>query len=1027
MYTTRRQTKEIQIVRTRADPNSIVTSGAFRLNLNYDGVNDFDPETRTTTDWIPYNASASEMRDLLGSLINIGNIKVTRGFQNKVGLDDSGPNERGEYQWFVTFSWDKEEDNNNFPELSVLEHTLNAQWTLSPGGPVMVYQKRMGGTQSDLQVLCTSTECHVVETSLIPGKMYEFRVRAHSTQDGWTPYSITSGHVRVPLPSPVPRPFPPRVLSSTSGVSLSIRIPVQQGVAESCELEYRKTEHETLWTSFSNQDITLQRHGAHLTAYVTLNHLDEGSKYEFRARGIRGSLIGLWSATSDVTTIPISSLPKPVAPVVTSIPTDTNSLNIAWTPPLHRVRQDEIKSYDLEIRRVGYYEGAWNRVKYGIKAYKSDGVSEVQIVRVVRTPDQDLASNGKFKLAFDYKGSSSFDVSENTITPFLSVHSTQSEIFEALSSLSTIMNLKRVERRGQCEVGCEWIVTFDKIMGNVPRIQVLSTSSVTGGTVQVIVQRDGIAPEFQVSPSIRVDKLKSYVNYQFRVRVNPSCVACVSSDWSEPSNLVRTLAPDDLTTKSNEYVLATTATTTSVVTKTASDSNAVQQQDPTYAAGVAHGGSPGQDGMPGLVVIETHSRSAPRWPGDTIGVARRSRTVSFFYRDVTTSASVQSLVVPRTHISGHQVTSVTVKAWGGGGGGGSSNHSYGGAGGFVQAELSVVEGETLQIVVGGGGQGCTFRSDRGGQGGFNGGGHGGSGEFGAGGGGGASEVRRQNGEILLLAVSVTFTSSSLSLSLLLNVSYPPTTTHIYTYTLTQGGGGGGGSSNYCCAHGGGGGGTAGQSGSSPESSTPRDNTNLAPRDEFNDERDETGMPGFHQHVDLGSAPNASYDVMSSSGSGGTQNEGGRAGRTGSLQYGSETSSKTQNRMRNALAGSFRLGGDGAWGKEAGGGGGGGYFGGGGGGAGIDGAGGGGGSGFVLISALYRDPRVELLVAPERPVLLATHFDHNSVTLSWSEPDHAVTSPIVEYVVEMSEAHNGGSEDFYQIHHVVVKGVSGMYL
>eukprot|EP00938_MAST-03A_sp_MAST-3A-sp1_P001663 g1663.t1 len=57
--------------------------------------------------------------------------------------------------------------------------------------------------------------------------------------------------------------------------------------------------------------------------------------------------------------------------------------------------------------------------------------------------------------------------------------------------------------------------------------------------------------------------------------------------------------------------------------KTATDFNAIQQQDPTYAAGVAHGGSPGQDGMPGLVVIETRSIAAPRWPGDTVGVARR--------------------------------------------------------------------------------------------------------------------------------------------------------------------------------------------------------------------------------------------------------------------------------------------------------------------------------------------------------------------------------------------------------------------
>ena len=82
------------------------------------------------------------------------------------------------------------------------------------------------------------------------------------------------------------------------------------------------------------------------------------------------------------------------------------------------------------------------------------------------------------------------------------------------------------------------------------------------------------------------------------------------------------------------------------------------------------------------------------------------------------------------------------------------------------------------------------------------------------------------------------------------------------------GGGGGGASDYCCAHGGHGGSVNGSAGSSASTTTPVDNSLGDPRNEYNDERDETGLPAYHQHMDLGGAPHGDTMVLASGGGGG---------------------------------------------------------------------------------------------------------------------------------------------------------------
>jgi hypothetical protein len=141
----------------------------------------------------------------------------------------------------------------------------------------------------------------------------------------------------------------------------------------------------------------------------------------------------------------------------------------------------------------------------------------------------------------------------------------------------------------------------------------------------------------------------------------------------------------------------------------------------------------------------------------------------------------------------------------------------------------------------------------GGGGGFNGGGSGGNGVDGGGGGGGGGMSSVLRGNLILVAA---------------------------------GGGGGGGSTDYCCAHGGGGGGSTASTGSASLLETPvhigedasadshvrseysGKDESLEPNPEI-DPRDISGMPAHHSHIDRGFAPNASYSILATGGTGGS--------------------------------------------------------------------------------------------------------------------------------------------------------------
>ena len=92
------------------------------------------------------------------------------------------------------------------------------------------------------------------------------------------------------------------------------------------------------------------------------------------------------------------------------------------------------------------------------------------------------------------------------------------------------------------------------------------------------------------------------------------------------------------------------------------------------------------------------------------------------------------------------VSTITFKAWGAGGGSGGDGNANGGGGGFVQEDISVTSGETLNVKVGGGGQRVVDGASRkGGGGGWTSIDRSGTFLAGAGGGGGAGDSTTTHG------------------------------------------------------------------------------------------------------------------------------------------------------------------------------------------------------------------------------------------------------------------------------------------
>jgi hypothetical protein len=72
-------TRDVQLVATRADFGQTISRGYFRLSFDINGLTGFDSELKTQTDPIPWNATIAEMKSALEGLETIDVVEVCYG------------------------------------------------------------------------------------------------------------------------------------------------------------------------------------------------------------------------------------------------------------------------------------------------------------------------------------------------------------------------------------------------------------------------------------------------------------------------------------------------------------------------------------------------------------------------------------------------------------------------------------------------------------------------------------------------------------------------------------------------------------------------------------------------------------------------------------------------------------------------------------------------------------------------------------------------------------------------------------
>ncbi len=202
-------TREVQVVATRADVGQVITQGFFRLSLNYAGLTDIDAELHTQTELIPFNATIDQMKAALEAISTIEILEVRR----------EGPwLPQNTYEWKITHDWGVPR-RGDLPLLVVShEEQFDVTWHGSSNQVVWVRELRRGTVGS---TFCT-LHCEHLVANLAPGLQYTFRVRAHSAS-GWGAWSGESAIVTMPSLAPPGSPAAP--LPQSAGpdfVSLSL-------------------------------------------------------------------------------------------------------------------------------------------------------------------------------------------------------------------------------------------------------------------------------------------------------------------------------------------------------------------------------------------------------------------------------------------------------------------------------------------------------------------------------------------------------------------------------------------------------------------------------------------------------------------------------------------------------------------------------------------------------------------------------------------------------------------------------------
>lgn len=233
---------EVQKIVTRCDPGESPSDGTFELTLNFNSITDLDMETTAITNFIPFNASASQMQQALEHLDNVNRVSVSRGYDSTNGhVDDVDP-ESGGYTWLVTFYYDDAMLLNlpsaDIPLLGVHKTSISCNWS-GEGSAVATHEVQKGTLEYSF---CTD-DCVYNVTDLSPSTGYIFNVLARN-EFGWSDSSADTDPVYTLASRPPARPLAPRLTSATSS-SLHLRISAEEeqlnGDFQSYQVQFRET------------------------------------------------------------------------------------------------------------------------------------------------------------------------------------------------------------------------------------------------------------------------------------------------------------------------------------------------------------------------------------------------------------------------------------------------------------------------------------------------------------------------------------------------------------------------------------------------------------------------------------------------------------------------------------------------------------------------------------------------------------------------------------------------------------------
>ncbi|GMH68130.1 hypothetical protein TrST_g11438 [Triparma strigata] len=1029
-----------------------------------------DPQQNTVTPKIPVDATSAQLKAALESLENIQTVEVRRcdEWTTDSGIDgwmgECPYLSVGGYTYRIVFTATQPEAllprtqqlqplaTTDLPLLTVYKNEISTAW--SGTGPQISVQETTQHQVSNavcqnikVAPFTTNTQypCSYTVQGLEPNKRYVFRLRV-LTEDNLSTKTYSSAGpnsviVRTPALLQPSRPLAPQ-LSAFSEDSITVVLqadpndlnpfaPVPTIRHFEVQTEYENAPNS--WYTFDSSATTspnLHTPNPGVTS-SSKSDLKADTPYRFRTRAVNDIGASVWSVPSKYFVTSSGVPDAPASPVLNSV--DDSSVDLSWSPPA-KDGGSAISKYEVQYRKSSSIhstaETGWFELKEDVEFLASGPKKEVQTV-TTKVDGGDTISSGSFWLSF-----------RNERSGEIKYDADASQIKTALSSISTISDVvahrytpgdprSTSSLRGSYTWRIEFMIEDDNILAldTHPTLglekHTLDGAFSGGPRVAFARLHTAVAASFLPTITTKVPKLDSFTRYDFRVR----CKNGVGySPYSSLLSAVRTTQTTSMYVYPNSRTAVSTYDHTMSVAAVGQNPAMVNDVDyVSYGSSTAgKGGEEKNSGENGLAVIIAYAEDR----------TEESRSV-FYY-----SGNSQIYTVPE--LAGWKRTSsktdrwIDVKLWGAGGGGGygvdgggrgtlagttilpsGTDYSKGGGGGFVQARFKVVPGESLTVVVGGGGVQTRATENRvGGNGGFNGGGGGGHGVDGAGGGGGGGMTSLLRGATVL---------------------------------AVAGGGGGGGATDYCCASGGGGGGTVAETGKFPGPNTPLDTTNddaaaanvrndfsaddygsLGPDTAGSDPRDTSGMPPHHEHIDRGFAPNASYGILATGGSGGdvSNSLAGLPGTSGNykvfmgelnyLTNGPEGNvpliQMTDNSVSMvALPGQQFVGGRGADGKEGGGGGGGGFYGGGGGGSGVDAAGGGGGCGYIDYTAVYapdpKDRSAEGPDAPSQPTFY--NLKHDSFSVQWDRPVNGTSvhmNDVRAYDIEYIQGRSGAGAE-----------------